>query len=534
MALSAQEKTRTLSHAGRGNGENVFYLSLILFAVIFFWVLPLHSPFWLDETLTYWLVQGSFAETIEKALPWPSDGGFQASLWAWPPQLGYTALAWSLNAAFGSHPEILRLPSLAAMAGALLLLYRTAQRLFHDRELSLISVLLFALLRPVAFAACDFRVYAMSMLAVIGATLLLLRWIDSDRLSAGVVYALAAALILHLQFLHATILIVHALYAIYRWRHGTRPSLSRLAIVAGVFLAGVAPAAMAIRAGMHNPASHSFTPAPWTGSLLQVFAGDPVVLGLVFGIGLAWLLETRLEFKPLYASRAAMSLVILWTAIPVLVNFLLSNTTSARVFVDRYLLPFTPGLALLLALGVRSVPRRQTRWGVLLSIAMSATVFCVITGQTFAHRGSWEAALRTAEKAAAPGRAPVFIRSEYINSAFLDWKRPDPQRRPLYSQLSYTPIDADVLPLPIHLSPEAISYLEEFCSGPLATKGRFLFMASRTPASYEPFLAWFEGRLGREYKMEELEIARRGPLDHVVVFEFSKKGGPSAEPASAR
>ena len=80
-----------------------------------------------------------------------------------------------------------------------LLVYRIAREMF-DEETARTALVIFAGMPPVAYAA-DARPYALGLAAVTGAGWLLLRFGRSGRLSHGLEYGCAAALVPHLHTL---------------------------------------------------------------------------------------------------------------------------------------------------------------------------------------------------------------------------------------------------------------------------------------------------------------------------------------------
>jgi hypothetical protein len=141
--------------------------ALILFAIVAvrLCLMPLVASLAGDETSTWWIIEGSLAETISRA----SYCTGQSSL--------YMLIAWSAKQIGGGHEIVLRLPSLLAAGAAVFFLYRLAERLL-DRATALIAIVLFLCIKPVAVSAADARPYAFALALSVAAMLFLIRcWI---------------------------------------------------------------------------------------------------------------------------------------------------------------------------------------------------------------------------------------------------------------------------------------------------------------------------------------------------------------------
>ena len=84
------------------------------------WLVPSFSSYWLDETVTVWVIQDDLGTTIDRAL------GYQQSPF-------YFVIAWFVRQVLGTSEFALRVPSLVAAILATWFLYRLALRL-HDGE----------------------------------------------------------------------------------------------------------------------------------------------------------------------------------------------------------------------------------------------------------------------------------------------------------------------------------------------------------------------------------------------------------------
>ena len=162
-------------------------LRVIAVLAVGVWALPLGSSLWLDETGTFWVIRGSLANTIEAAARYHCQTP------------AYYVLEWLIRQIAGANEIALRAPSFGAMLITLWLLYRLAVRL-GDASQGMPTVIAFAVLSPVAFAASDARPYAIALMFSVASTLALVRWLD--RSDGGTLYVVlvAAAITVHYLF----------------------------------------------------------------------------------------------------------------------------------------------------------------------------------------------------------------------------------------------------------------------------------------------------------------------------------------------
>src|SRR2546422_334785 len=161
--------------------------------------MPLGASLSIDETGTYWIVQGNLEETVSRAISWP------------PQPVLYCLTVWGAKQLGGTKEFVLRLPSVAAIAASLFLLSRLGAFLF-DRLTGTIAAAVFLCMQPVAFAAADARPYAMGLAFSLAAMLLLVRWLDTGRFLPALGYVIFASLTVYMQPLFGLLFLVHAGY----------------------------------------------------------------------------------------------------------------------------------------------------------------------------------------------------------------------------------------------------------------------------------------------------------------------------------
>src|SRR5260221_7693172 len=116
---------------------------------------------------------------------------------------------------FGDSPTALRLPSVLAMTGATPLVAFVGKRL-ADAKTGFVAAWVFALIPAVSRYMQEARSYAFAMLAVVAATLLLLRALESGTWQRWVWYASVVALVGYAHIVALTFLVGHLAIVVRR------------------------------------------------------------------------------------------------------------------------------------------------------------------------------------------------------------------------------------------------------------------------------------------------------------------------------
>lgn len=199
-------------------------------AIGLLWLIPLGRSFWVDETVTVFVVH---------------HGAGDPSL-AVAPQVAksiYYRVARVADSLFGVSEVGYRLPSILAAALALFLISRLAMRLV-DPQAAWFAV--FACLTLTGFnsEATDARPYALGFCVVAASFLFLMRWFDSGRFDSGRFdshrwsdafgFVICAALVWRVHLILWPIYLVFAGYALARLMgRETTVSWARAALVFG-------------------------------------------------------------------------------------------------------------------------------------------------------------------------------------------------------------------------------------------------------------------------------------------------------------
>lgn len=294
----------------------------VIFLAFIRWILPLWSPLWLDETASWFRVRTGLISILHQP-----DVFLMSTV--------YASVLWAFQATLGRSEWVLRLPSLLAMCASTFLLYRLAVRLV-DREFALSAAAVYMLLHSVAFAACDARPYAFTILAVIASTLLLVRWTGEGRMMDAIGYGLTAGLVLELHILFFVTLIAQAAYFALRVKAGFRPGIAQAIAVCVCFGAVAALAIRDVMVVIQPGVPHSFTAAPNIKDLLAVVLPYDLLLAvivavLVFGI-------RPISFRLANIDSPSTFLIAAMALFPAIFLYAASTRSAYSVFVPRYLL----------------------------------------------------------------------------------------------------------------------------------------------------------------------------------------------------
>jgi hypothetical protein len=481
--------------------RSAFY-ALVLLAVARLWLTPIGSSLSLDETGTYYLATDGWSDFVAGRLP-----RIQSPL--------YTAFMHIIVGITGPNEILLRLPSILAMVLALIVLYRIAVR-FADEEAGLIAVAIFIVIPFTAFAAADARPYGLAMLASLVATLMLLRWLDDGRAFDGVLYVLFAALTVHLHYLFATTLAIHAGYATMASFRGQKVSVSRVTIAAAATILLLLPLTPIIRSLMVSPRLHAFAPSP----ALQDFYGLLIPVVAVFGLNrlVAAILtfpDARVRVLPLRVGF--WQLTFLWILVPPASLFLFSRLSGVSVFVPRYYLVSFAGISILLSTAVRMIQPTRVR-----RITIALLLVVGISSRGFRefwipHGDDWRGAIRVVQLLVGEGSMPVLLQTGFVEATRMEWLTRAELRKGTLAPLVVYPLRTHVVSLPTALSKDSVTYMNKVIQELVPANRRFVLVNR----GEDSLLPWVRNRL---WSVGYLATSC-GNFDGVHVTLFEKLAG---------
>jgi dolichyl-phosphate-mannose-protein mannosyltransferase len=419
----------------RSHARFVWIVMLVSASII--WLVPFNSSLWLDELVTWWVIKDSLGDTVHRAF------AFQGQT------VVFYVLEWLVRH-IGSQEWVLRAPSLIEVIAAAFIFYRLAERLL-DKEFARISVLLFVLWPSVSFESSDARPYALALLLLVGAALMLIRWLDEPSLLRGAAFVLLAGLAGYAHLLFVLAIPPMLVYAVYRYRErstevGARGVVGAFALV-GVLSLGLLTEVIALfeRRGVlslfdvvsfDTIARYSIP----TAIFVAILVGSIIAL---FTVGWRFVM-------PAFEHSTAI-LLGWWLLFPTAVLIVIDLTTSIHLFEARYTLMAAPAAILLSAAIIRSIEPRRAR-----SILVACVgVFSVVASVHLTKVGEdwrWGAADVNAR---GTDHSVVLLQAGLIESEQLDWFS-DPERVSyLEAPASYYHFNAPILPVPFLSTPAA-------------------------------------------------------------------------------
>src|SRR5579883_557957 len=426
-----------------------YLLSALLgLCLIRLWLMPLASSFWVDETATAFVVTHG-----------ASDPSFAAAPQV-PLSIYYVLPRLSIRL-FGASETAYRLPSLLALAIALLLVARLAARLI-DPAAAWFAAFACLALKGFDYQAADARPYALGTAVACAAIWLQLRWLDRARWSGAAAFAAMAALLWRVHLLYWPFYGVLALYTVVRiGRRDTAVTWRAAALVYGVVGLSLIPVAALALALRHDAPLHVMSALPGARALL-----DSLKPGLVILSAAAAFLVRSGQCKG--ADRASAILILAWWLLTPLALFAFSWITGASVFLERYLSLALPGAALAAtaAAGLYLAPKFWTH----AALVLGCGVLLVLGRWTVVwppHHGSdWRGAAAAIGRSLPPG-TPVVCPSPFLEARPPVWRPDYPVDSFLYAHLAAYPVHAKIYPFPYAAVPTpSPQTLHELASAP--------------------------------------------------------------------
>jgi mannosyltransferase len=310
----------------------LFGVALIVYGA-FAW----RPVFWVDEYLTQSAITRSWS-----------------GLFNWiigrDPAPGFYYIVMKIWSSVATNPFWMRLPSVVAMASAVVVVTALVRRL-ADLRTALFTAGVLLLMPNISRYAQENRPYAFAMLCTAVAAALWLRSLDKDRApwcSAGYGAAVAAMGLAHLYTLTLIPALVAA--ALAGLADQRRSAFWRTVLPA---IAAVAVILPHIYLNLVHPTG-SPTDGPLTVSSLVGLVQAMMPYGLAAALGAIAILGIIASAREL-AHRRLLVLALAWTLVPPLLLLMAKIAADLPVTRSRYLLFVMPGLAMLVALGLRYI-----------------------------------------------------------------------------------------------------------------------------------------------------------------------------------
>jgi hypothetical protein len=482
--------------------------ALALVVSISTWFTAIRAPLWLDETVSFFVIKGGFANIFSRQ-GWPCVPAYPYLLWLWAKAVGTGEIA-------------LRISSILAMLGAVYLLYRSARELF-EWDVAVIAAVVFCLHPIIHSESIDVRPYAFAALAITFSIFVLVQLRHNNSSWLAALFGLSAACIIYFQFLFVVILpaLVICFFAIKvgdpktRWR--------QFGIALAAFAVAFLPVIPGARFMFHTSSVHVFDPAPefWQ---LHGTLGERTPLLILAGTILLAVATRRLELRSHLEARKLLFCGSL-ALIPILILYGVSVGTSTHIFVARYRVVAIPGIALCWAYVVSRIESRALRLLFCSALVAVTAYHSFRSPSSRTHNYTWKYALEVAEKSASPDNAPVLICSDLPESDYMPMPIGSAVKdSAIFAPLTYYQVSVPVVGLPRALNEEAVQAGSKFLKEATDRHERFLALAFEP--SYDT-LDWLASNAEPTHRVQELGI-----YDKVKVLEFvprSLAGEPKFE-----
>ena len=367
------------------------------------WLPQIRSSFWLDETITYWIVSDGLADAIERAFTFGGSGP------------GFFVLEWPIAAIFGPNEIALRALSVLAMAAAACLTFKIGAVLFDERSARL-AALFFVALPPVVWGASDARPYALVTLLVVSSTYLMVRWLASEDLTSRVGHILLTTAALYVNYYGAVALLGPVLFGLRKRPRAIGANMVLVAILALPLVPHVAH--LIGRTG--TLALPDVVPWRW-------FTGV-VPVELIVGVGIV-VVASRLSARR--ANRADpnvllprdVSLAFGWWLLAPVFFLLLTFAADISALTPRYIVSSMPGLALAFGVVVAHAlgANRETYLVPVVALVAALTAFSTVHGTDAWVPENWRAVAAAIRETDLDPSTPILVNSGLVEASRPAW-----------------------------------------------------------------------------------------------------------------
>lgn len=476
---------------------------LLALCVVRFWLMPMPSSFWLDETASVFVARyGAQHPSLAIAAPqaWHS--------WYYP------LIRWQ-GSVFRYSEIATRSISVLAMALFVVLFARLAARLIRP-EAAWFAVFACLALPGFNYQAANARPYALGMCVFAAGLLLLIRWLDSGAWLPGLLFAATAVSVLYIHLLFWPSWLVFVFCAGARLvRHETPVPWRRAVAVFGLCGVLSLPVMLETLGLLREAGAHVIAPLP---SWAQLFRSLELTL-IGACAGGAWLLARLRRGQSMTEKVSPSALVLVgawWLCQPILL-FTFSWITGDGIFVPRYLQLALPGAALAAtAAAAPFIPAaRWNRFAIVM--ALGALMFGGAWRPLWPrhHNSDWRAAALAVNQVEHDDPMPVVCPSPFIEARPPAWQPDYPLPGFLYAHLDIYPIHAKAHLFPFANSPQTEAYAITLAQATLAPARQFLIYGWEPQVHF--WRDWFAGRP----EFAGWRQRRLGPFADVdvVVFE---------------
>jgi len=486
---------------------DLFLMLTLACCIVRLWIMPLGSSFWVDEMGTYFVVHHGANDASLRVAPQVA-----ASI--------YYVLPMLAEKVAGFSEVSYRFFSVLAMAGALVAIGWLAARLIHPDALWFV---VFASMASAKFnyQAADARPYALGTFCLAISVLFLVRWLDSGRWRDALLFSAAASLLWWVHLIFWPFYLIFPVYFCFRvWRHENRGDWRQASTVFALIVCATLPAALHALALLHEASAHVIIPRPGFAALLSILK----LKALVVAFAAAYLLNRVFKWKASAIARVSggsLALILSWWLIAPICLFAFSRISGDSVFLDRYMAPALPGVALTAGMIVAIFLPAGCWKPAGLAIGLGVLILMGNWNRLWPqHQNSdWRGAASALGSWAAGGNVPVICPSPFIEARPPTWQPDYPRETFLYSDLNVYPIAGRAytfpfVPSPYVTPPVVEEYAQRLSLDTLVPGGRFAIYGQDRGVDF--WRGWFTAR-PELHGWQSKELGAFGDVE-VVVF----------------
>jgi Dolichyl-phosphate-mannose-protein mannosyltransferase len=433
---------------------------LLMACIVRFWLFLLPESFWLDETVTAFIIRHGGSHPSLAAAP-----GLGESVYYWLPRISQSLLGFSEFS--------LRLPSFLVTLVSLFVIARLAVRFIHPQA-GWVAVFLCFIPHEFTRQATDARPYGLATCVALCGIWFLVRWLDQGAWRDAALFAVFAALLLHVHLIYWPFYAVFAFYALLRWRlKETAVPGHAIAIVFAILIASLVHLVPPTLALFKDARAHVVTDLP----TLKIILGGFQILMIAAAAAGMWLAGKALGWQRerLRITTSGKALLLSWWLWQPGCLLLVSWMTGNPVFLARYFSVAIPGMTMMCTLAAGySIPARAWK-PIALGLAVGILTISAAKSPFPPSRGShWREAALAVNSLVKDTSTPVICPSAIIEAQPPLWTQAYSLPGFFYSHLDVYPIQGAKVLLPARLDPEGESYARSEIKTLILPAGRFV------------------------------------------------------------
>ena len=448
---------------------------LLLACIVRFWLFLLPESFWLDETVTAFVIRHGANHASLAAGP-----KLDQTIYYWLPRISQALLGYSEFS--------LRLPSVLLTLMSLLLIGRLAARLIHPQA-GWVAIFLCFIPHEFTRQATDARPYGAGTCVALCAIWFLIRWLDRDEMKYAAGFAVCAVLLLHIHLIYWPFYAIFGGYALTRRiRDETAVSRGALAAVFAIVTASLVPLISPTMSLFRHAGAHVVTELP---SRTDIVGGFQISMIAAAAIG-PWLAGKIFHWRadPVRITFSGMILLLTWWLWVPVCLLAFSWITGNSVFLPRYFSLAIPGMILMGTLAAAcSIPSGAWKPA---AVAVAFGILAIgFWKQPFppSRNSHWREAAWAVNDLVGNSSTPVICPSPFIEAQPPVWTSAYALPGFLYAHLSAYPINGPTILLPARRSPEGEQYAELMITKRIAPSGRFIVYGGRYSVNF--WVEWF-------------------------------------------